>query len=88
MDLIEELYYGNICPSDQGYKDNEEMRQLRQELVALEEALRNTFSDEQKSIYENFMCKETTRNSIEIKDTFAYGFRLGVQLLLDTLQTI
>lgn len=88
MNLIEELFYGNICPSEQGYRDNPEIYQLGQELVALEEKLVKTFSDEQKRMYEDFMSKEMTRNSIEIKDKFVYGFQLGVQLLLDASQAI
>ena len=83
MNLIEELFYGNIYPSEQGYRENPEIRQLGQELVVLEEALLKTFSDEQKRMYEDFMNKEIARNSIEIKDKFVYGFRLGVQLLLE-----
>ena len=88
MNLVEELFYGNICPSEQGYRDDPEIYQLGQELVVLEETLLKTFSDEQKSMYENFMSKEMTRNSIEIKNKFVYGFRLGVQLLLDASQKI
>ena len=88
MNVIEALFYGNLCPSEQGYRDNPEIYQLAQELVTLEEALLKTFSDEQKSMYDTFMSKEITRNSIEVKDQFVYGFRLGVQFLLDASQTI
>ena len=52
---IEELWHGNIMPQEYSRTNSPEMKELLSYLARHHEDLGNSFSDEQKEIFENYM---------------------------------
>ncbi len=81
MNILEDLWYGNICPvNDMGV-----FEWKRSKLMNLcdrnHEALMATLSDEQKSNLEKLYDLWIENQMQGQRDAFAIGFRLGVQLM-------
>lgn len=53
MDILEDLYYGNLLPQEKCAKFDDEMKELIGLLNRNEEKLIATLSDEQKETFEN-----------------------------------
>lgn len=85
MSVLEDLYSGNIYPSEHIVPQNKNYRPFSKEAGNL----RNYFQqkmpveDKEKFIHFDQLIQEV--HSMECYENFAYGFRLGVLLLLDIL---
>ena len=55
MHILEQLYIGNVRPGERSFKRNSQYSRALHEAVKTGEALIDTFSDEQKEIFEAFM---------------------------------
>lgn len=85
MDWIEALYYGNVCPMEQGLKDGSAAFTMRGELLKKQKQFTDLLSDEQKNMY-NALADAHNELWCELeKEKFVYGFQLGVQLLVQAL---
>lgn len=85
MNILEELYYGNIAPNEKCARLNSEVTKLLKLLNRNEEKLTVTFSEEQKIIFEKY--KDCNREISEIceKDVFMNGFRLGARTIIESV---
>lgn len=85
MNILEELYYGNIAPNEKCARLNSEVTKLLKLLNRNEEKLTVTFSEEQKIIFEKY--KDCNREISEIceKDVFLNGFRLGAPTIIESV---
>ena len=74
MNILEELYYGNIVPNEKCAKLNSEVTELLKLLNRNEEKLTVTFSEEQKITFEKY--KDCNREISEIceREAFLNGF--------------
>ena len=52
--ILEELWYGNICPETDKRSNSEEMKQLMKYMARHHETLLATLNDEQKETFEKF----------------------------------
>lgn len=64
MNIIEELYYGNVVPNETNAKLNTELKELLKLLNRNEDDLLKTLSDKQKIIFEKL--KDCNREISEI----------------------
>ena len=83
MSVIEELYYGNIRPTDE--PQSVETRKALSEITELEEALGESLTDKwQKKIAE---LSERYNKLITLteRDGFLQGFRLGAKLMVELM---
>ena len=84
MDILEELWYGNITPSEYSHIENnanykEALRLVNQN----QECLKATLTDEQKELLEKLLtASEEFANLIEL-DCFKVGFKLGIRLIVE-----
>lgn len=85
MNILEELYYGNIVPTEKCAKLNSEVTERLKLLNRNEEKLTVTFSEEQKITFEKY--KDCNREISEIceKDAFLNGFRLGARIIIESV---
>ena len=86
--ILEELFYGNVCPhSDCRNKDNT-TKELMGYVADHHSALMKSLTDEQKEVLEKFddCCSELT--DINEKEIFVYAFRLGMQIAIAVLYPI
>lgn len=85
MNILEELYYGNIVPNEKCAKLNSEAMELIKLLNRNEEKLKVIFSEEQKIIFEKY--KDCNREISEIceREAFLNGFRLGARIIIESV---
>ena len=87
MDILEDLYYGNLFPHEKCAKLDDEMKELNGLLNRNEEKLTATLSAEQKETFEKY--KDCNREISEIceRNAFLNGFRLGARIIIEVVIT-
>ena len=83
--IIKELWHGNITPQEDSRTNSEEMKELLSYMARHHEDLEKSFSDEQKAVFEKFHDCWSEYASLAEEAIFAYAFKLGGRLMLETL---
>ena len=83
MDIINELWYGNISPFEQCTRGDKHLKELLKLVARNREELDGTLTEKQKETLEKFEDCMNEMHSITERDAFSYGFRLGVQLMAE-----
>ena len=83
--IIDDLYMGNINPNEHTRIVHEEYTKLAKAAVELEAWLLAHLEDESKDRFSEFVDKECSMYSIEVRLQFVEGFRLGAKIMLDVL---
>ena len=84
--MVKELWHGNINPQEDGRNNSKEMKELLGYMARHHEDLEKSFTDEQKEIFEKFHDCWSEYASLAEEAIFAYAFKLGGRLMLETLQ--
>ena len=82
---IEELWHGNIRPQEDSRTNSPEMKELLSYMARHHKDLEKSFTDEQKEIFEKFHDCWSEYASLAEEAIFAYAFKLGGRLMLETL---
>ena len=85
MRMIEELFYGNICPCEKSLTRGSEYSQLLNLAVKNEEKFSAILSPQQKEMFEKVKDCMTDMNNLLEKEAFIDGFRLGVKLIAEAV---
>ncbi len=85
MKALEDLFFGYNIPFEAPSLDPDEYCRLSQKIQESENPLWKSMSPEQKKLYNQYSehCSELI--SMQERDAFIRGFRLGVQFLLESL---
>lgn len=85
MSILEELWCGNIRPSEYDVSSCSEYAAALERINQVEGKLRDTLSDEQKELFTRYT--ESVRNLHALADflLFQNSFRLGSQMMLETM---
>ena len=83
MYILEDLWNGDITPSERVIRTGSQYAQLQQQLVAAEEDFRKELSPDGKAAYDTFCRKQAELSEISECDCFIRGVRIGARLLLD-----
>ena len=83
MYILDELWNGNITPSERVIRTGSQYAQLQKQLVAAEDDFRKELSLEGKAAYDTFCRKQAELSEISECDCFIRGVRIGARLLLD-----
>ena len=83
MNIIKELWHGNIIPQEDSRNNSKEMKELLGHMARHHEDLEKIFTDEQKETFEKFhgCCDEYV--SLAEAAIFEYAFRLGARLTME-----
>jgi len=85
MNILEELYYGNVSPNEKQIKRGSEYDNLLNLLCRNEEVFINTLSKEQKVLYDKIKeCREEL-STLSEKEMYIDGFRLGACITFDVI---
>ena len=84
MDIINQLWYGNVSPFEQYTRGDKQLKELLKLVARNREELDGTLTEKQKEILEKFEDCMSEMHSITERDAFSYGFRLGVQLMAES----
>lgn len=80
--ILEELFYGNICPNTDCRSHDKEIKQLMGYIADHHENLLSTLNDQQKEILEKFDDCYNELTDINEREIFAYAFKLGARIML------
>lgn len=85
MQILEDLYLGDVRPSDRSFKRNSQYAKALDEVVKAGDALTNGLTEEQKKLFENYMTAQREVNVLTDCETFCMAFKLGAKIMLDVL---
>ena len=80
--ILEELFYGNICPNTDCRSHDKETKQLMGYIADHHDNLLSTLNDQQKEILEKFYDCYNELTDINEREIFAYAFKLGARIML------
>ena len=83
--ILEELFYGNICPNTDCRNDDKEVKKLMGYIADHHENLLKTLNDEQKEFFEKYDDCYTELIDINEREIFAYAFWLGMRIAIEVL---
>ena len=83
--IIKELWHGNIIPQKDSRTNSKEMKELLGYMARHHEDLEKTFTDAQKEIFEKFHDCWSEYASYAEEAIFAYAFKLGMRIAIETL---
>ena len=83
--VLEELWYGNICPNISCRESTPEAKELMSYIANHHENLRATLTDKQKDILERFDDCFAELTSINEREIFVYAFRLGAKIAMEIM---
>ena len=83
--ILEELFYGNICPNTDCRNHNKETKQLMGYIADHHDNLLSTLNDRQKELLEKFDDCYNELTNINERKIFVYAFKLGMQIAFEVL---
>ena len=82
--LLEEFWYGNVNPQEQSTEGNREIKNPLNLMGKNRDNLYTLSDEQEETLAKDDDCVNEMYGIIE-REIFAYGFRLGGQLMLETL---
>ena len=86
MNVIKELWHGNICPQTDSRNNSPEMKELMEYMARHHDSLLKAMTDEQKEIFEKFHDCWDEYVSLAEAAIFEYAFKLGMQMGIEALK--
>lgn len=86
-DLLESLFYGNICPVESIRPSNTEYKLVSKEISIMVEAYQHKLSTEDFNELEKLIDLLGKSTSMYAAATYSEGFRLGALMLVEVLRT-
>ena len=85
MLILEDLYLGDIRPSERSFKRNSQYAKALDDLVKAGDALTDTLTEKQKEMFEDYITAQREVNVLTDCETFIYAFRLPAKIIIDVL---
>ena len=83
--ILEELFYGNICPNTDCRSHDKETKQLMGYIADHHDNLLSTLNDRQKETLEKFDDCYNELTDINEREIFSYAFKLGMRIAIEVL---
>ena len=81
--ILEELWYGNICPNSGCREGTKEVNELMGYIADHHDALLGMLTDKQKETLEKFDDCYAELTEINEREIFLYAFRLGMRIAIE-----
>ncbi len=85
MLILEDLYLGDVRPSERSFKRNSQYAKALDDLAKSGDALTDTLTEKQKEMFEDYMTAQREVNVLTDCETFIYSFRLAAKIMIDVL---
>jgi hypothetical protein len=85
MQVLEDLYLGDIHPSERSFKKDSQYSRALNKVVKIGDALLGTLTEKQREQFEAYMTAQHEVNVLTDCETFIYAFRLGAKIMIDVL---
>ena len=83
--ILEELFYGNVCPGVDVQRTNEATKELLGYITGHHNTLMEELPGKQKEIFEKFTDCYDELTDINEREIFVYAFRLGMKIAIEVL---
>ena len=83
--ILEELWYGNICPNTGCRESTPLAKQLMGYIADHHDKLLSTLSENQKELLERFDDYNAELTEITEREIFVYAFKLGAQIAIEVM---
>ena len=87
MRILEELWYGNIEPTEYGSSKSPEYKELRRLVDRNETDLRATMTDTQKDLFNRYLESvleyQTMSELMLFQNSFKLGARLAIEIMME-----
>ena len=83
--IIEELFYGNVCPNTDCRSKDKEVKELMGYITDHHNTLMEELTDKQKETLEKFEDCYSELTDINEREIFVYAFRLGMRIAIEVL---
>ena len=77
--ILEDLYYGNLSPCQRTVRPDSRVKKLMQKQSDLEAKLKESFTEEQRTNFEQYLSVTADLLDANCLDSFITGFRLGAR---------
>ena len=84
--ILEELWYGNVCPNGGCREATKEAKELMGYIADHHDNLRATLTEEQKEILEKFDDCYAELTDLNEREIFVYAFRLGARIAIEVMR--
>ena len=85
MQILEELYVGDVRPGERSFKRNSQYGRALNESADAADRLIAVLSEEQKKLFEEYMDAHREVMVLTDAETFIYEFRTGAKIMMDVL---
>ncbi len=85
MLILEDLYLGDVRPSERSFTRNSQYAKALDELVKAGDMLTEILTEKQKEMFEDYMTAQREVNVLTDCETFIYSFRLAAKIMIDVL---
>ena len=86
--ILEELFYGNICPSTDCRSADKETKQLMGYIADHHDNLLSTLNEQQTEILEKLDDCFNELTDINERDIFIYAFKFGAKLVFALMSDV
>ena len=85
MQILEDLYLGDIRPNERFFKRNSQYAKALDEVVKVGDTLTASLNEDEKKLFEDFMDAQREVNVLTDCETFCFAFKLGAKIMMDVL---
>ena len=85
MLILEDLYLGDIRPSERSFKRNSQYAKALDDLVNAGDVLTDTLTEKQKEMFEDYMTAQREVNVLTDCETFICAYRLAAKVVMDVM---
>ena len=86
MNILTELWYGNISPCEHHIPDTRHTLELREQALHYSEELQGMLSAEARQMMQKLQDCTDALDDVREQELFAYGFRIGARVMLEVMQ--
>lgn len=82
MQILSDIYYGNICPCEKDPVQGSEYQKTQQQLADLTEKLNEQLNEEQRILVDDIMSCCSKLITLTGEENFTDGFKTGAKVIL------
>ena len=83
--VLEELFYGNVCPNTDCRSNTKETKELMGYVADHHDALMAEMNDNQRETFEKFDDCWDELTYINEREIFVYAFKLGMRIAIEVM---
>ena len=87
MNILEDLWFGNISPWERPFKKDGTYAELLALVIRHQDDLKSRLNDEEKAIFEKYVDCTTEMHDLTEREAFVKGFTLGTRIIIEVLTT-